>query len=196
MYRSIFTSINSESNFFQRFDPSAYSNTLRTVKLIPIYLDPLFSSENSHPSKWRHLHFEASSGKRATSWGIPSNLLRWSVPGCRKRGYTDIQRERQAGKKREREQGREKMLHGGGKKGWLVLSGRGICAPVSACIWETAMHLCMFRDYRMFLANNGLAVRSTGRKPEVLGRHFRRGLLAWSQVAFSRARIFSFVADE
>jgi len=113
-------------------------------------------------------------------------------------GDTQTYREngRQVRREREREQGREKMLHGGGKKGWLVLSGRGICAPVSACIWETAMHLCMFRDYRMFLANNGLAVRSTGRKPEVLGRHFRRGLLAWSQVAFSRARIFSFVADE
>jgi len=40
------------------------------------------------------------------------------------------------------------------------------------------MHLCMFRDYRMLLANNGLAVRSTSRKPGAHDRHFRGGLLA------------------
>lgn len=132
-----------------------------------------------HPTKWRHLHFEASSGKRATSRGVPSEPSHFFADRFRvlqETGYTDIQGT--AGRREERAGKWENVtfIEGGGKKGWLVLSGRGICAPVSACIWETAMHLCMFRDYRMLLANNELAVRSTGRKP--LGRHFRRGLLA------------------
>lgn len=49
------------------------------------------------------------------------------------------------------------------------------------------MHLCMFRDYRMLLANNGLAVHSMGRKPG-----YTAAIFAASLPSLSLARIFFF----
>lgn len=68
-----------------------------------------------------------------------------------------------AGRQRERGGGEERVncCTGAAKRGGWCCRAEGSAAPVSGCIWETAMHLCMFRDYRMLLANNGHADQGT-----------------------------------
>lgn len=50
------------------------------------------------------------------------------------------------------EEGGRDCAKGAKRGGWSCRTGGS--QPVSPCIWETAMHLCMFCGYRMLLANN------------------------------------------
>lgn len=57
-----------------------------------------------------------------------------------------------AAKSRRRRRGWRDCAKGAKRGGWSCRTGGS--QPVSPCIWETAMHLCMFCGYRMLLANN------------------------------------------
>lgn len=121
----------------------------RTCVGFLIYLNSLLPF-GSRPSKRRHLHFGASSGKRAISRRVPSNLspLRRSVPGARNEIHGHTGHGRQAEKKGREgrkcctgaaKRGGQCCRAGGSARRYPPASGRRLC--IYACFATIACFL-------------------------------------------------------